>query len=101
MGRHMNRLDVDELANASVVAPSKELPVGPHVGFARVRIADGDGEELEAPTVTAAAACTAGRFSAVKAWSPGLAALGGYNVLYVRLPSTPGRRCESRGRRGR
>ena len=46
VGRDMHRLDVDQLREAARVALGEDAPAGAVVGFAGVRIFDGDREEL-------------------------------------------------------
>jgi hypothetical protein len=76
------------------------LLVNPNLpGIARTETPIRRGTRGSSDAVTATAVRTAGRFASVKSRSPGLAAIGGYNGLYVRLPSTAGRGCESRRRR--
>ena len=50
VGRDVHRLDVDKLLEAARVAPGKEAPARPVVGFARVGVLYGDREELQEAT---------------------------------------------------
>ena len=47
IGRHMQRLDINELVKLMSVAPGKELEHRPVIGHAGVFVADGRGEEFE------------------------------------------------------
>jgi hypothetical protein len=47
IGRHVQRLDIDELAELMLVTPSKELEHRPVVGHTGVFVADGGGKEFE------------------------------------------------------
>ena len=49
VGRDVQRFDECELVQAVCLAPGEEADNGPVVGGARVRVADGGGEKLEAP----------------------------------------------------
>ena len=49
IGRHMQRLDVGDAANAVPVAPAEKVANRPVVSHAGVLVADGGGEELKEP----------------------------------------------------
>jgi hypothetical protein len=107
IGRHVQRLDVGELADAVVLAPGEEFSHGMQVGCAGVPIADGGGEEfqeaargvvagttIEAATVAEIRGALAGATTVSwRGWSA-------FITLSVRSPARPCQHVPQGGQRG-